>query len=138
MLFVFIVRLVCLRFSSLFVFFFFKQKTAYEMRISDWSSDVCSSDLFGVLDQLRLDLGLLRACKKGRAIEAVRRQEGRDHLQIVHLEAFLRSEERRVGKECVSTCRSRWSPYHSKKNKSKIQEYMNKRNNIYNNLYTQL
>src|SRR3546814_2962731 len=32
----------------LFVFFFFKQKTAYEMRISDWSSDVCSSDLTGV------------------------------------------------------------------------------------------
>src|SRR3546814_20743711 len=32
-----------------FVFFFFKQKTAYEMRISDWSSDVCSSDLFGGL-----------------------------------------------------------------------------------------
>src|SRR3546814_8520837 len=32
---------------SLFVFFFFKQKTAYEMRISDWSSDVCSSDLNG-------------------------------------------------------------------------------------------
>src|SRR3546814_3118628 len=30
-----------------FVFFFFKQKTAYEMRISDWSSDVCSSDLLG-------------------------------------------------------------------------------------------
>src|SRR3546814_8370888 len=30
-----------------FVFFFFKQKTVYEMRISDWSSDVCSSDLFG-------------------------------------------------------------------------------------------
>src|SRR3546814_3667587 len=32
-------------FSCFFVFFFFKQKTAYEMRISDWSSDVCSSDL---------------------------------------------------------------------------------------------
>src|SRR3546814_6313741 len=32
----------------LFVFFFFKQKTAYEMRISDWSSDVCSSDLAGL------------------------------------------------------------------------------------------
>src|SRR3546814_10490000 len=31
--------------STVFVFFFFKQKTAYEMRISDWSSDVCSSDL---------------------------------------------------------------------------------------------
>src|SRR3546814_16846971 len=32
---------------------------------------------------------------------------------------FIRSEERRVGKECVSTCRSRWSPYHYKKNKRK-------------------
>src|SRR3546814_10121197 len=37
-------RSVCFRCSDLF-FFFFKQKTAYEMRISDWSSDVCSSDL---------------------------------------------------------------------------------------------
>src|SRR3546814_7671851 len=36
---------MCVRFCDLF--FFFKQKTAYEMRISDWSSDVCSSDLFG-------------------------------------------------------------------------------------------
>src|SRR3546814_10512721 len=33
-----------------FIFFFFKQKTAYEMRISDWSSDVCSSDLVGVAE----------------------------------------------------------------------------------------
>src|SRR3546814_10547266 len=38
---------VLLLMSSFFFFFFFKQKTAYEMRISDWSSDVCSSDLFG-------------------------------------------------------------------------------------------
>src|SRR3546814_1852610 len=37
--------IVCL--CVVFVFFFFKQKTAYEMRISDWSSDVCSSDLLG-------------------------------------------------------------------------------------------
>src|SRR3546814_19663880 len=36
---------VCLRCYDFSVFFFFKQKTAYEMRISDWSSDVCSSDL---------------------------------------------------------------------------------------------
>src|SRR3546814_1564263 len=36
------------------LFFFFKQKTAYEMRISDWSSDVCSSDLTGTLDQVEL------------------------------------------------------------------------------------
>src|SRR3546814_1651533 len=37
---------------SAMVFFFFKQKTAYEMRISDWSSDVCSSDLLRIFDQV--------------------------------------------------------------------------------------
>src|SRR3546814_19279824 len=41
------------------MFFFFKQKTAYEMRISDWSSDVCSSDLLAILDsQYRLPLSV--------------------------------------------------------------------------------
>src|SRR3546814_17856101 len=34
-----------------FLFFFFKQKTAYEMRISDWSSDVCSSDLYAAISE---------------------------------------------------------------------------------------
>src|SRR3546814_2328035 len=38
-------------------FFFFKQKTAYEMRISDWSSDVCSSDLLGAADHLAHRIG---------------------------------------------------------------------------------
>src|SRR3546814_9412000 len=42
-----------------FCFFFFKQKTAYEMRISDWSSDVCSSDL-GVLEALAISLDIFR------------------------------------------------------------------------------
>src|SRR3546814_7532778 len=46
-------------FGFLFVFFFFKQKTAYEMRISDWSSDVCSSDLtLAYRDELTQRLGL--------------------------------------------------------------------------------
>src|SRR3546814_6900153 len=45
MCFVFSVFVFFISFVLLFVFFFFKQKTAYEMRISDWSSDVCSSDL---------------------------------------------------------------------------------------------
>src|SRR3546814_3942295 len=84
-------------------FFFFKQKTAYEMRISDWSSDVCSSDLKVV------DLA-----------EAERRSSGRSTPALGSMQALIeegeagleRSEERRVGKECVSTCRSRWSPYH--------------------------
>src|SRR3546814_1031413 len=80
--------------------FFFKQKTAYEMRISDWSSDVCSSDLHALPDF-------------GRCI--IRHQIGCDvppSLSVEEIERNGRSEERRVGKECVSTCRSRWSPYH--------------------------
>src|SRR3546814_6495826 len=79
-------------------FFFFKQKTAYEMRISDWSSDVCSSDLAAA-----------------RALHARPRQHVLD-VRAARARAgggpADRSEERRVGKECVSTCRSRWSPYH--------------------------
>src|SRR3546814_7854120 len=83
--------------------FFFKQKTAYEMRISDWSSDVCSSDLVPVRSpHVRLTLA----------------PDGIDILALgvyrrsPQESAESRSEERRVGKECVSTCRSRWSPYH--------------------------
>src|SRR3546814_9270627 len=82
-------------------FFFFKQKTAYEMRISDWSSDVCSSDLVD----------------HGAAIGKLHHRGGHGdaplllHLHPVRSGMAARSEERRVGKECVSTCRSRWSPY---------------------------
>src|SRR3546814_19008174 len=64
------------------------------MRISDWSSDVCSSDLDVAASIDRTGLG------------------GDWDLEIA---TGNRSEERRVGKECVSTCRSRWSPYHYKK-----------------------
>src|SRR3546814_9295446 len=86
-----------------FFFLFFKQKTAYEMRISDWSSDVCSSDLVG-----RREAEPYAAdCDDGLA-RYLLRPSGE-----VERRAFIgRSEERRVGKECVSTCRSRWSPYH--------------------------
>src|SRR3546814_4726964 len=78
---------------------FFKQKTAYEMRISDWSSDVCSSDLARA--QCRGDAGVIGQ-RPGLAQGRLPFTGGRQG----------RSEERRVGKECVSTCRSRWSPYH--------------------------
>src|SRR3546814_1736868 len=98
------------------IFFFFKQKTAYEMRISDWSSDVCSSDLSTPLPrccqsdwpqtttsvEVHLRSASLRAAPRQRRSLAC--DEGGIHDD--------RSEERRVGKECVSTCRSRWSPYH--------------------------
>src|SRR3546814_4051489 len=78
------------------IFFFFKQKTAYELRISDWSSDVCSSDPWtgrrAIADRYRA------------APRSSRRRCGRDG-------GWARSEERRVGKEGVSTCRTRWSQY---------------------------
>src|SRR3546814_20963326 len=77
------------------------------MRISDWSSDVCSSDL---------DLG--RGHPQAASGEC-RHHGGRDG----GLAGTGRSEERRVGKECVSTCRYRWSPYHEKK-KSIAREYI--------------
>src|SRR3546814_3569884 len=102
----------CVLFSYIFLVFFFKQKTAYEMRISDWSSDVCSSDLCGA-----------QYCgvgRKGHAGGNCRRRRGRrrgpstdppgGHRRLPCRRS--RSEESRVGKECVSTCRSRWSPYH--------------------------
>src|SRR3546814_5025828 len=99
-------------------FFFFKQKTAYEMRISDWSSDVCSSDLgLGpVADMAPVErTGRLEDAGLGHHLRG-----GNGRFRPVALAppfAWLpgpagRSEERRVGKECVSTCRSRWSPYH--------------------------
>src|SRR3546814_1476535 len=99
--------------------FFFKQKTAYEMRISDWSSDVCSSDLADVpaLGPFRLQVGI---ADEAVGIEAEQLEEGRvrNAGAVAAVEPGpgigdrIRSEERRVGKECVSTCRSRWSPYH--------------------------
>src|SRR3546814_4602952 len=100
--------------SSFCSFFFFKQKTAYEMRISDWSSDVCSSDLetgydFSDLsdgefvDGFSYDLFPNTHIWGGFTVKICYR------IRPLGLD---RSEERRVGKECVSKCRSRWSPDH--------------------------
>src|SRR3546814_7507629 len=96
-------------------FFFFKQKTAYEMRISDWSSDVCSSDLPRV--QRHADLPAANWTVNG-DIPAECYDFGQmpEYKRLKQTMSLLttagRSEERRVGKECGSTCRSRWSPYH--------------------------
>src|SRR3546814_3434483 len=86
-------------------FFFFKQKTAYEMRISDWSSDVCSSDLIEANDKRWARVKVLRTLN-----EALEEAFERSAKQARKAKKGKRSEERRVGKECVSTCRSRWSP----------------------------
>src|SRR3546814_15571877 len=119
------------------MFFFFKQKTAYEMRISDWSSDVCSSDLYDGLRGTPTMLASNRGCgliAAGSAAGAVRVWDARSgavlmsggHTQpVIDLRlndvgsrlmrltrnaVEVRSEERRVGKESVSTCISRVCP----------------------------
>src|SRR3546814_5373864 len=109
------------------------------MRISDWSADVCSSDLTGDIPSLARHL-LARIAEQpglrpiGITDDAIRLLMNYDwpgnvrQLQNALFRAAVlcddaaltdadfpqiaRSEERRVGKECVSTCRSRWSPYH--------------------------
>src|SRR3546814_4454779 len=108
-------------------FFFFKQKTAYEMRISDWSSDVCSSDLPRVatpkpvwnpdLPQSINFFDTWQEVPENKVYPNGFRAQWEMYIRhLVDNEPFkwtlLRSEERRVGKECVSTCRSRWSPEH--------------------------
>src|SRR3546814_9442727 len=96
--------------------FFVKQKTAYEMRISDWSSDVCSSDLSPMFAMPRMmrplpakgDKREGREDGRSRGAHFWKRHAARmDHAR----HGTQRSDERRVGKECVSTCRSRWAPY---------------------------
>src|SRR3546814_17390278 len=136
----------------MFLCFFFKQKTAYEMRISDWSSDVCSSDrrtfshgCIRVQDPPLLAEHVLAGIE-GWSRERIEAAIASGERTIVTLSQPLpvhvsyltswvnkdgsvhfrndvygraaalakalhgRSEERRVGNECVSTCRSRWYP----------------------------
>src|SRR3546814_6760434 len=98
--------------------FFFKQKTAYEMRISDWSSDVCSSDLVDVGQPrrayrergLRADHESPRFGFEPDDVERFGLAADLDSAPLADGEMDQRSEERRVGKECGSTCRSRWAP----------------------------
>src|SRR3546814_13182576 len=105
------------------------------MRISDWSSDVCSSDLFeynaydwwirivgwSLVAILAMITWLIMRSPWGRVIKGIREDEdavralGKNvysyKMQSLVLGGVWRSEERRVGKECVSTCRCRWSRY---------------------------
>src|SRR3546814_6655765 len=114
-----------------FFCFCFKQKTAYEMRISDWSSDVCSSDLPGDFSSLKAGRALnapgiapiAHLCNGGDQVgnsegacdgggnELIGCRHDGAQIAIGHVTVNQRSEERRVGKEWGSTCSSRWSPY---------------------------
>src|SRR3546814_18719311 len=96
--------------------FYFRQKTEYEMRISDWSSDVCSSDLLDVEHRRAQRLGgdLPTRVLVGAIIEV-------PSLAWQLPALCSRSEERRVGQECVSTFRYSWSPDHQKTKNSRIE-----------------
>src|SRR3546814_6394717 len=111
--------MVCVCELCMLYVFFFKQKTAYEMRISDWSSDVCSSDLArrGLAVILRIEAVDFGAEFHPSHVAQAHDGPAFGGAQADVAELLRRSEERRVGKECVSTCRSRWSPYHEKKKK---------------------
>src|SRR3546814_19969611 len=104
------------------------------MRISDWSSDVCSSDLIEFNGAPCTTHGIVKLRFFGRlgvltnmlveetydivqfhltnGLEVRPSDLGKELLGFLHPIHGFRSEERRVGKECVSTCSSRWSPYH--------------------------
>src|SRR3546814_19679182 len=104
------------------------------MRISDWSSDVCYSDLL-LLPKLVIGDMLEHLFPEGKLVVSdfggpvVRRPvatiliiviaAGRGDRAAGLVAGLARSEERRVGKECVSTCSSRWSPDHAKNNRLK-------------------
>src|SRR3546814_21066000 len=111
------------------------------MRISDWSSDVCSSDLLPSLKlkqappsppaliQQHLIAGepQFQSCaqmdKPSRVGYGLHRRNTQPAKSARYWSASTRSEERRVGKECVSTCRSWWSTYHyNKKHKKRTKK----------------
>src|SRR3546814_11181002 len=114
---------------------FFKQKTAYEMRISDWSSDVCSSDLGEARSARRRSRRI--GASTGESRQGVRlypahaarrygslgpvmvRERSRARLTTPRaarafpsIDHTRRSAERRVGKDCISEMTSWWSPAH--------------------------
>src|SRR3546814_18519380 len=93
------------------------------MRISDWSSDVCASDLAHTRS-IHVHVEIIAAARHCFALAvAMRRSEQRlalplrarlDKRRNAGISEIRSSEERRVGKARVSTCRSRWAPFHKK------------------------
>src|SRR3546814_20344995 len=113
------------------------------MLISDWSSDVCSSDLVspslttassGTPNRSRGDASMLTVINMpGRSLRSGFGNRARIITDRVWGSTLgllvLRSEEPRVGNECVRTCRHRWSSYHSKKNKQNLKSKPHRKHN---------
>src|SRR3546814_19811572 len=98
------------------------------MRISDWSSDVCSSDLpdltlgagarrfeqtndTAAIFSLSIPIPLFNNGRAALSQATAERQRADEQRRVTALDVDQRSEERRVGQECVGTCRYRWSTY---------------------------
>src|SRR3546814_4850329 len=90
------------------LFFFFKQKTSYEMRISDWSSACALPISTEKVASDSMELSLRWAARSRRAFDDLKNPNALFGI----VQGSVRSGERRVGKECVSTCSSRWSREH--------------------------
>src|SRR3546814_7652417 len=114
-------RIMC---TGSLVCFWYKQKAVDDLRNSDWSSDVCYSDLCAwsahsqfVHIEVAVGFEPVFVGFDGECADQAQAAGGVGEYphDIGSPPDFLieaRSDERRVGKECVSTCRSRWSPYH--------------------------
>src|SRR3546814_10065840 len=94
------------------LFFFFKQKTAYEMRISDWSSDVCSSDLNTGFADAEPFNAALAADQRFRSVNLLCLLPGHSPEQDGVALAVRQIGRASCRERVCSTCRSRWSPYH--------------------------
>src|SRR5258705_9011793 len=106
---------LCVSFPvSLLLVFFFSSRRRHTRCLSDWSSDVCSSDL-GLAqlsdEQVNQKIADMETARKGRNFkvsDTLRAELTAAGIVVENTKDGVRSEERRVGKEC----RSRWSPYH--------------------------
>src|SRR3546814_6120488 len=100
---------MCGYLSDVLFFFFFKQKTAYEMRISDWSSDVCSSDLYPVDRFLHVAVHVLHAVSA--PVDAA--AASADRLRITEIFLSLQGEACDAGWPKIgrASCRERVCQY---------------------------